>query len=292
MEKWTLLRSSMWDFSSLLSDLLQMIFFGLILIILLVVILPKSDFKAIDYVSSSIWNLNNGVDFIFVALLQIFSYPFHDTVLTDRGFISSPKVTLKSFIVATVIGFGCILLFSSIGVFAKLNGLQNNAIVEVSKMLGVVPLLLLNLIMITSAASTIDSTFSSFSKLAVKNVFLIKNKTVFKGRLIMILVAVAGTLPVFFNPEILSATTVSGTMVMGLAPVFLFWNIKAPKLSFHLPIWFGIGVGIIIALDLYPKGLLFSTGKYNSLLSANFLGLIICFILYFIPILILRWKKK
>jgi hypothetical protein len=179
-----------------------------------------------------------------------------------------------------------------LGVFAKLNGLQGNAVVEVSKILGVVPILFLNLIMITSAASTIDSTFSSFSKLAIKNVLVIKNNQVFKGRLIMIIVAVAGTVPIFFNPEILSATTLSGTMVMGLAPVFLFWNIKAPKLSFHLPIWFGVFVGLVLALGLYPKSLLFTSGKYSDLLSANLIGSVICFTLFFIPIIFLRWKKK
>jgi hypothetical protein len=35
---------------------------------------------------------------------------------------------------------------------------------------------------------------------------------------------------VFLNAEILSATTISGTTVIGL--VFLFWNMKVPKISF------------------------------------------------------------
>jgi hypothetical protein len=39
--------------------------------------------------------------------------------LTDRGFIVSPKVTLKRFIIATFIGAIYILLFSFVGTFAQ-----------------------------------------------------------------------------------------------------------------------------------------------------------------------------
>jgi hypothetical protein len=73
--------------------------------------------------------------------------------------------------------------------------------------------------MITSAASTLDSTFSSFE---IVSLDLNLGKSVTFGRLSMVIVALLGTIPVFLNAEILSATTISGTTVIGLTPVFYF----------------------------------------------------------------------
>ena len=53
------------------------------------------------------------------------------------------------------------------------------------------------------------------------------------------LLAVVGTLPLVQTPTALSATTVSGTMVMGLGPpVWALTFIKGYRpLTFHLPFW-------------------------------------------------------
>lgn len=280
--------------SSLLTDAIQMVFFGVLLFILLGFILPDESSNLGTFIQSGSWEMAAGVNLVLAAFLQIFSYPFHDPVLTDRGFIAPPKITLKSFILAAFIGFFCILIFSFVGIFAQMKGLEGQAAVEVSKLLGLGAMLMMNFIMVTSAASTLDSTFSSFSKLMVIDLgnekphstpLRASKKTVKKGRLMMILLVILGTLPVFANPEILSATTVSGTMVIGLAPVFLLWNLKAPKLSFHLPIAFGIVLGIVLAMGYFPEALIFSDGKYADLFWANLWGILICFILYFLPVL-------
>ncbi len=278
--------------SSLLTDAIQMIFFGLLLFILLGFILPHENTSIQKIIYSGTWKMETGLNLLFVAFLQIFSYPFHDPVLTDRGFISSPKITLKSFLIASIIGFFCILIFSFVGIFAQFNGLKGSAAVEVGKLLGVTGMLAMNFIMITSAASTLDSTFSSFSKLIIIDLGNQKIKTVAKGRIMMLLIVIIGTIPVFLNPEILSATTISGTMVMGLAPIFLCWKLKAPPLSFYLSVGFGIFVGIILTIGYFPTSLQFSEGKYADLLWANFWGIIACFILYFIPYLFFKNKKR
>jgi Na+/proline symporter len=275
--------------TSLLTDAIQMIFFAVLLFILLFFILPKSNANAIDYITSGTWSMEGGVSLLLTVLIQIFSYPFHDPVLTDRGFMSSPKVTLSSFVAATVIGFFCILLFSCIGIFAKFEALEGQATVAVSQLLGTVVMLLMNLIMITSAASTIDSTFSSSSKLIVVDLGKPTWSTISRGRLAMILVAVIGTIPVFLGADILSATTISGTMVIGLAPVFLFWNRPMPRLSFHLSVWTGIGVGILLASGEIPSSLIWFEGKYGDLLSVNIWGTLLCFAGFFLP---LFFRKK
>ena len=270
--------------SSIFSDAIQMGLFAVLLAVILYIFLGRSDVTASEMISSGEFSWVNGLNLLLVALLQSFSYPFHDPVMTDRGFISSPKITLRSFILAGVIGALCIFLFSFLGIFGKLSGagVDFNAVSQknvfslpvLGSVFGPVLLLLINFIMIVSAASTLDSSFSSFSKLAVEDLKL--GGTVRFGRVTMIIVAIAGTIPIFFNPEILSATTVSGTMVIGLTPVFLFWKIKAPPISFYLSLFVGIGFGVLLSLKLIPDWLIFTGGPYNDLLWSNIFGLLIC----------------
>ena len=279
--------------SSLITDSIQMVFFAVLLFILLIFILPKSNASPADYLASGEWTMAGGLSLMFAVFIQILSYPFHDPVLTDRGFISSPRTTLKSYVWATVIGFLSILLFSFIGIFARFKGLGGDATVEVSKLLGVVVMLMMNLIMITSAASTIDSTFSSFSKLMVIDLNKKGLNTIGKGRAAMLLVATLGTIPVFFGADILSASTISGTMVIGLAPVFLFWKKPMPAISFHLSVWTGVAVGLLLASGKTPASLIWFDGKYGDLLSLNLWGSLLCFGLFFLPLVVQKrgWSK-
>lgn len=269
--------------SSLLTDLIQMVLFGVLLFIILGIILPKKDNDIIAFVSSGDWTMAGGMSLLFVAIIQSFSYPFHDPVLTDRGFIAPPKVTLRSFIIAAIVGSICILLFSFVGIFAQMENLEGQAPVEVSKMLGVAMMLIMNFIMVTSAASTLDSTFNSFSKMLVVDLGNKEKITVKRGRIAMIITAVLGTLPVFFNPEILSATTVSGTMVIGLAPVFVFWNANVPKISFHLCVGIGVLFGVFLMLGIFPQSMIFFDGKYGDLLSVNIIGMLACLAAFWLP---------
>ncbi|WP_298505492.1 sodium:solute symporter [uncultured Maribacter sp.] len=273
--------------SSIFTDVIQMgLFSVLILVILGAIFNSDASFTTSKVISSGTWSFEMGLNLLFAALLQSLSYPFHDPVLTDRGFISSPKVTLKSFLWATLIGAICIILFSIIGVYAQYSGLKGQAAVEVGKAFGVVILLVINFIMITSAASTLDSTFSSFSKLLAIDLNL--GNTLKFGRISMVAIAIIGTIPVFLDAEILSATTISGTMVIGLTPVFIFWSKKASTLSFHLSVFTGILFGFLLIFKLFPQQLIFTTGKYADLLWINFWGILSCVTLYFIP----TWIKK
>jgi Na+/proline symporter len=268
--------------SSIFTDIIQMGLFGILLIVILGAIFSsEKTFTPTQVISSGVWSFEMGLNLLFAAVLQSFSYPFHDPVLTDRGFLSSPKVTLRSFLWASLVGGICIILFSIIGVYAQSQNMQGQAAVEVGKAFGVILLLIINFIMITSAASTLDSTFSSFSKLLAIDLKL--GNTLKFGRWSMVVITVLGTIPVFLDAEILSATTISGTMIIGLTPVFLFWNQKAPKISFHLSVFCGILFGFLLIFNWFPKSLIFTTGKYADLLWINFWGILSCILLYFIP---------
>jgi len=272
--------------SSIFTDVIQMALFSVLLIVILGVIFSSEGFTAGDVISSGTWSFELGLNLFFAAIIQSFSYPFHDPVLTDRAFLSSPKVTRRSFLWASLIGGLCIVLFSIIGVYAQSKGMQGQAAVEVGKAFGVVVLLIINFIMITSAASTLDSTFSSFSKMLAVDLNF-GNRISF-GRASMAAIAILGTIPVFLDAEILSATTISGTMVIGLTPVFVFWKVKAPKISFHLSVICGIIFGFLLVFNVFPKELIFTEGKYADLLWVNVWGILSCILLYLIP----SWIKK
>ncbi|MGJ8664851.1 MAG: sodium:solute symporter family transporter [Patiriisocius sp.] len=272
--------------SSIFTDVIQMVLFSVLLIVILGAIFSTDNFTVSEAVTSGSWTFEMGLNLLFAALLQSFSYPFHDPVLTDRAFLSSPKVTRRSFLWASVLGAMCIVLFSLIGVYAQSQGMEGQAAVEVGKAFGVVILLVINFIMITSAASTLDSTFSSFSKLLAVDLKLGDNLTF--GRLSMAVIAILGTIPVFLNAEILSATTISGTMVIGLTPVFIFWNKNVPKISFHLSVACGIIFGLLLVFNIFPKPLIFTQGKYADLLWVNVWGILSCTLLYLAP----SWIKK
>ena len=272
--------------SSIFTDVIQMGLFAILLSVILGVIFTAEDFTIKDAATSGTWSLDLGLNLFFAALIQSFSYPFHDPVLTDRGFLSSPKATRRSFIMASILGAICIIMFSIIGVYAQSEGFKGQAAVEVGKAFGVVILLVINFIMITSAASTLDSTFSSFSKLLAVDLNL--GNTLKFGRLAMIAVAILGTIPVFLDAEILSATTISGTMVIGLTPVFLFWNTKVPKLSFYLSVCCGLVFGFLLVFGWFPEAFKFSTGKYADLLWINVWGILCCMMLYMLP----KWIKN
>lgn len=272
--------------SSIFTDAIQMLFFSVLLAIILWNICSSEGINYVAISNSGEWTMALGGNLAIAAFLQSFSYPFHDPVLTDRGFISSPKTTLKSYLWATVLGFLCIVLFSFVGVFGKINGLDGQAAVAFSKTLGIGMLLVVNFIMITSAASTLDSTFSSTAKLFAIDLNI--QPSVSFGRIMMLLIAVTGTIPVFLDTSILSATTISGTMVIGLAPVFMLWKLTPPKISYYLSVGTGIFIGFLLVFDAFPSLLIFTSGKYANLLWSNIWGSILCFTLYLVPL----WIQK
>jgi Na+/proline symporter len=272
--------------SSIFTDAIQMVLFSVLLLVILWKVFSVETFTVKQVATSSTWSFELGLNLFFAAVIQSFSYPFHDPVLTDRAFISSPKVTIKSFLLASILGGLCIILFSIIGVYAKVNNIQGDAAYEVGKAFGIVTLLVINFIMITSAASTIDSTFSSFSKLVAIDLKL--GNSVTFGRIAMVLIALLGTIPVFLNAEILSATTISGTMVIGLTPVFLFWNWNVPKISFYLSVLSGLVFGFSLVFNYFPEELILTKGKFADLLWVNVWGILTSIVLYCIP----KWIKK
>ena len=64
----------------------------------------------------------NGWVLLAVALLQVFSYPAHDPVMMDRGFLADEATTRASFLHAFWISTLCIIGFGFFGIQASLTG--------------------------------------------------------------------------------------------------------------------------------------------------------------------------
>ena len=280
--------------SSIITDIVQGLLFVIVLGIVLLLVLPQHGPGTL--LAAGEFRLAAGVDLLFVALLQVVSYPFHDPVLTDRGFITEEKTMLRAMIVSGVLGFVCIFGFSLVGVHAKLEGLPSgdNMPGAVAATFGAIPYFLMTMIMIVAAGSTLDSTFASVSKLIGQEVPLLAGRqpggrAIAIGMWAMIAVALFGNLPMIAGTDILKATTVSGTMVMGLAPVFLLAPlVKYSPWSFHLAFWPGVILGILLTANAIPQSWAIGTGKYALLLGANLYGLAICFAGFLLPLL---WRR-
>ena len=199
-------------------------------------------------------------------------------------------------IVSGVLGFICILAFSLVGVHAKIEGLPagDNMPGAVALAFGVVPYLLMTVVMIMAAGSTLDSTFSSLAKSVGQELPLMAGRqpgvrAVTIGMWAMLAFAVLGNLPMIAGADILKATTVSGTMVMGLAPVFLLAPlVKHSPWSFHLAFWPGVILGVMLATGAIPASWAIGTGKYALLLGTNLYGLAICFAGFLLPLAVQR----
>lgn len=271
--------------SSIITDGIQVVLMIFFIALVLGFVIPDTGGEVF---TAGELSMAGGIDLLLVGVLQALSYPFHDPVLTDRGFISDRDTMLKGFLLAGAFGVACIVIFSLVGVHAYVSGMtiQDDAPPQVAASFGITVLVMMNIIMLTSAGSTIDSTFSSLAReFGVDFPRLsswLEPGNVSVGRWVMVGMAIVGNLPVFTDATILQATTISGTMVMGLAPIFLFfWWDRAGALSFHLAFWTGLGLGLWSTLTSeLPGWLKIGEGSYAGLLGINLYGLVLCVALF------------
>ncbi|MEL6752017.1 MAG: sodium:proline symporter, partial [Pseudomonadota bacterium] len=178
--------------ASIRTDVFQMVLFLALLAVLAVLTLaqPSFDFAAI---AASTPNADNaGWVLLAVALLQVWSYPLHDPVMMDRGFIADRKTTMTSFHYAAVISTICILAFGIIGVWAGLEKLDGESLVPtLTRLLGDWPMLAFNAALLISCMSTLDSTYASAAKLTIYDMRM-GRATVMNGRIAMAMFLIGG----------------------------------------------------------------------------------------------------
>ena len=211
--------------AALRTDVLQtaLLYAGLAVLLILTVLRPDFDLGAV--IASSPDASGPGWVLLAVAFLQIWSYPLHDPVMMDRGFLADRETTRKSFLHAAWISIVGILIFGLIGVYTGLNNLDGEAmVIALTRLLGEPAMVLFNLALVISAVSTLDSTFASASKLVVADMRLMA-PSVRNGRIAMAGFLLGGLAFLFLgNKDLFAAVAVSGTASMFLAPV-VFFNI-------------------------------------------------------------------
>ena len=209
--------------ASMKTDVMQMSIFVFVLLILIASIFASGNFAFTDLAFKDFQFNEPGPILMLVALLQVWSYPLHDPVMMDRGFLSDRDTTRKSFYHAAWISIICIIAFGCIGVWAGSHAIEGDTMNAVLlRLLGEWPMLLFSTTLIISAMSTLDSTLSSSSKLIAVDMKLVSTK-VRNGRITMFVFMLLGLLCVFFgSKDLFSAVAVSGTASMFLAPVVFF----------------------------------------------------------------------
>jgi len=209
--------------ASLRTDVLQSVLVIVMVAILFVAMLFNSAFDVGAIFSSSPDIKSPGWVLLLVAGLQVWSYPLHDPVMMDRGFLADQETTKKSFLHAAWISIACILMFALFGVFAGLNDLEGEGMIDtLTRLFGQPIMAVFSVALIISALSTLDSTFSSASKLVVKDMKLLP-ETVMSGRVVMIAFLIVGGLFLLWDSkDLYAAVAVSGTLSMFLLPIIVF----------------------------------------------------------------------
>jgi len=165
----------------------------------------------------------NGWVLLAVAALQVFSYPAHDPVMMDRGFIADEATTRASFLHAFWISTLCIIGFGFFGIQASLMGAPNEG--ELIGTWGVMfpawVFVALLISLLVSALSTLDSALASAARLVVEELKLAP-RSLNGGRVVMLGFMATGTaLTLWGNATLFDAVAVSGTASMFLTPVLL-----------------------------------------------------------------------
>jgi Na+/proline symporter len=237
------------------------------------------------------WTLKGGLDTFLVGVVQgLFSYPFFDPVLMDRTMLSDPLTMLKAYWVAGIISIIYILFFGIIGVYGKAM-IGTGDPFKVAQIMGNALYQVIDITFITSSISALDSCFSSTARVIVidclselrKNFpsvfksiitmyhsitrtpvttesewFILGEPHMLLGRVCVVLMAVVGTLPLLSDVTALDATTVSGTVVMGMGPPIIFmvfwkreWGVR--PMTFIVSWIAGLVIGVLYQVKV-PVG--------------------------------------
>ncbi|MCV3272445.1 SLC5/6 family protein [Roseobacter sinensis] len=222
--------------AALRTDVVQMTLFLVVLMLAFgaLVLSPGFSLGAV-LTASGVSGSHNGWILLAVAALQVFSYPAHDPVMMDRGFLADEATTRRSFLHAFWISTLCIIAFGFFGIHAGLIGADYEGEL-IGTWAGMFPpwvFVLLVVSLLVSALSTLDSALASSARLGVEELGLAA-RSLAGGRGVMVAVMVLGAaLTLWGNATLFDAVAVSGTASMFLAPVLLIGLIRGR----HVPLW-------------------------------------------------------
>ena len=270
--------------AALRTDVLQMLVFLVVFAVafLALILSPGFEIGAVLTApgTSGAWN---GQVLLLVAFLQVFSYPVHDPVMMDRGFLADRDTTRRSFLHAFWVSGLCILAFGLFGIQAGLVGAEYEG-----QLLGtwaqmfppwVYVALLLSLLI--SALSTLDSALASAARLVVEELRWAP-RNLASGRVAMAVFTVLGAgLTLWGNQSLFDAVAVSGTASMFLTPVLIAGLVLGrPVALWSYLVAFGaamLGAVAYFARDGLFAAILPEGHKYEQLLAICVVVLLVGF---------------
>ena len=222
--------------AALRTDVVQMLVFLVVFGLALGALLLSPGFELGAVLSApGVSGPYNGWVLLAVALLQVFSYPAHDPVMMDRGFLADEATTRASFLHAFWISTLCIIGFGFFGIQASLTGAayEGELIGTWGQMFPGWIFVALMLSLLVSALSTLDSALASAARLMVEE-WRIAPRSLRGGRLVMAgFMALGALLTLWGNATLFDAVAVSGTASMFLTPVLLVGLVAGRA----IPVW-------------------------------------------------------
>ncbi|MFD0858036.1 sodium:proline symporter [Roseovarius aquimarinus] len=180
--------------------------------------------------TSGAWN---GQVLLLVALLQVFSYPAHDPVMMDRGFLADRETTRRSFLHAFWISTLCIIAFGMFGIQAGVIGAEyeGELLGTWSAMFPAWLYVALLVSLLVSALSTLDSALASAARLVVEELCL-GARSLASGRIAMCaFMALGAALTLWGNQTLFDAVAVSGTASMFLTPILIVGLVMGRRIA-------------------------------------------------------------
>lgn len=208
--------------ASLKTDVLQMVLFTVIFAVAFVYMLTSPEFHWGTVLTSGGTSGGfNGWILLAVAFLQVPSYPLHDPVMMDRGFLSDDRTTRLSFLHAFWMSSILIFAFGIFGIYAAERGaaIQDDLLGTWGLLFPAPITAALMVSLLISGVSTLDSALASASRLMVEE-FKLFPRSLSGGRWAMVLFLGAGAiLTLWGNATLFDAVAVSGTASMFLTPI-------------------------------------------------------------------------
>jgi len=220
--------------ASLRTDVVQMVIFLAVFLVALFALIMAPGFQIGAVLTatgtSGAWN---GQILLLVAFLQVFSYPAHDPVMMDRGFIADRATTRASFLHAFWISTLCIIGFGLFGIQAALVGAdyEGQLLGTWAAMFPAWVFAALMLSLLVSALSTLDSALASAARLVVEELRLAPRSLSGGRAAMLVFMALGAALTLWGNQTLFDAVAVSGTASMFLAPVLVVGLIMGRRVA-------------------------------------------------------------
>lgn len=220
--------------AALRTDVVQMVAFLVVMGVATIYLVGFTDFSLAGAVSSEgVAGARQGWVLLAVAALQVFSYPAHDPVMMDRGFVADAKVSRRAFYHAFWLSTLCIVVFGFFGIHAATVGAESDLLSAWRVMFPPWVFVALMVSLLVSALSTLDSALASAARLSVEEMG-IAPRSLTGGRLAMLVFMIlGGALTLWGNATLFDAVAVSGTASMFLTPVM----VGVFVFGWRVPVW-------------------------------------------------------